>query len=82
MADKKDGRSWSPVTGCFPDRNEIHCKDCIYRDKELFELDGEVIPTGITRGTCLIFDGGRTGYKSHDVLFGLKDCDFYEKDEV
>lgn len=82
MTNEEDVRDWGPVTGCFPDRNEISCKDCVYRDKELLELDGEDIPVGITRDTCLVFDGDKVGYKPHDVLFGLEDCNFYEKDEA
>ena len=81
MAEEQERREFDPVVGSFPDKDGISCKDCKFRDKEVLELGSRIIPVGVARDTCSVFDGDKVGYKPHDILFGLEDCEFYEEDE-
>ena len=63
------------------DPAKISCRDCLYRDKTVVKVDGETLRVGITRDTCLVFDGKRGNWKPSDVYFQNADCMFYEKDE-
>lgn len=63
-----------------PDPDKIRCRDCLYRDQDELELDGETIKVGITRDTCMMFN--RPGnWKPTAVLFQNADCLLYERDE-
>lgn len=62
--------------------NTIPCRNCIYRDKAFVTVGGENLYTGITKDTCMIFDGDKGRYKPNDVYFNSKACDFYEKDDT
>ena len=62
--------------------NTIPCRTCLYRDKAFVTVDGERLNTGVTKDTCMIFDGKNGGYKPNDVYFHSKDCVFYERDDT
>ena len=62
--------------------NTIPCRDCIYRDKTSITIDGEKLRTGITRDTCMIFDGKRGNWKPNNVYFMNESCQMYEQDET
>ena len=78
--DKKEDHT-SPIKGQFPDLNKIKCRDCIYRDKTVVELNGKEIKVGVTRAFCDMFIGPPDDNgKPRNVLFGNEDCDLYEKE--
>lgn len=62
------------------DPNTIPCRDCIYRDKTTLRLNGELLRPGITKDTCMIFDGKKGNWKPNNVYFLNEDCIFYEQD--
>ena len=62
--------------------NTIPCRDCLYRDKTTIKVDGEIIRVGITRDTCMIFDGKNGNWKPSNVYFQSKRCPLYEWDET
>ena len=64
------------------DPNKMPCRDCIYRDQTTVTIDGEKIRSGITRDTCLIFDGKRGNWKPSNVYFMNEICPMYEQDET
>lgn len=64
------------------DADKVQCKDCIYRDRTVVKIGGVNTPVGITRDTCLIFDGKRGNWKPTSVILRNKYCEFYEKDDV
>lgn len=64
------------------DPNKIHCRDCLYREKDTMKIDGEVVQTGIMRGTCLVFDGKRGNWKPTSVTLDGERCPLYEWDET
>jgi len=59
----------------------IPCRNCIYRDRAYVEIGGERMDTGITKDTCMIFDGKGGRWKPNDVYFHSEACVFYEKDD-
>lgn len=63
------------------DPNKMPCRDCIYRDQTTVELNGETLRVGITRDTCLIYDGNRGHWKPSNVYFMNEHCEFYVQDE-
>ena len=63
------------------DPKKMKCRDCIYRDQDKMEMDGETVYVGVMRATCLIFDGKRGNYKPTAVNLRNEDCLFYERDE-
>ena len=50
--------------------NTIPCRDCIYRDKAFVTVDGERLNTGVTKDTCMIFDGRNGRWKPNSVPTG------------
>ena len=64
------------------DPNKMPCRDCIYRDQTTVTIDGEKIRSGITRDTCLIYDGKRGNWKPSNVYFMNESCPMYEQDET
>lgn len=71
-----------PIKAQTANVNTIRCRDCLYRDRTTITVDGEVMPVGITRGTCLVFDGIRGNLKPHDVYYNNALCPMYEQDET
>lgn len=78
MANKK--RDYGPIKGSFPNPKTIQCRDCIYRDKTVLDLGDDIIPVGVTKDICEVYNGEEAGHKPHDVLFNLVDCEFKETD--
>ena len=64
------------------DPNKMPCRDCIYRDRDTMVIDGDVVQTGIMRGTCVFFDGKRGNWKPNAVYFQNEPCLIYEWDET
>ena len=64
------------------DPARMACKDCIYREKDTVEIEGDVIQAGVMRGSCLIFDGKKGRWKPNNVYFLNEPCPFYEFDET
>lgn len=64
------------------DPKKMACRDCIYRDQTTVTIDGKKIRSGITRDTCLIFDGKRGKWKPQNVYFMNEGCPMYERDET
>ena len=62
-------------------KDTIPCRNCIYRDKAFVIIDGEKLETGITKDTCLIFDGKKGNWKPNNVYFHSEMCVFYERDD-
>lgn len=72
-------REFSPMKGEMPNPNEIFCRDCIFRDKTIIDLDSKIIPVGITKDFCDIFVSPNS--KPSDILFQQAPCDYWVKDE-
>ena len=64
------------------DPNKMACRDCIYRDRDTMQIDGNTVQTGVMRGTCLIFDGKRGRWKPNNVYFMNEKCPMYVLDET
>jgi hypothetical protein len=72
----------SPIKGQFPNRNEILCKTCKFRDKTTITLDDKKIPVGITKAFCEKYEAPpKSNGKPHEVLFENGICEYYEKEE-
>lgn len=63
------------------DIKKVMCRDCIYRDRTTLKIDGDEIPVGVTRDTCLIYDGKKGNWKPTEVIIRNQACDFYERDD-
>ena len=71
----------SPIKGQFPNRNEIICKDCIFRDKTIVNLGDKKINVGITKAFCEKYEAPPiSNGKPHDVLFENGICEYYEQE--
>ena len=64
------------------DPNKMPCRDCLYRDKTEMTLEGEKVRVGLTRDTCLFFDGKNGRWKPSNVYFLNEPCPMYEWDET
>lgn len=72
----------SPIKGQFPDREQIICKDCKYRDKTVLDLGDKKIPVGVTKAFCKKYEAPpKSNGKPHEILFENGICDYYEKDK-
>lgn len=72
----------SEIKGQFPDRDEIICKDCMFRDKTTLKLGKKRIPVGVTKSFCKKYQGPpKDNGKPHDILFENGICEYYEKEE-
>lgn len=60
----------------------IPCRSCIYRDRASVTIDGKKMETGITKDTCLIFDGKKGNWKPKNVYYNSEMCLLYERDET
>lgn len=82
MANKNAREAQSPIKGQFPNKNEIICKDCIFRDRTTITLGAKEIHVGITKAFCEKYKSPpKSNGKPHDVLFNNGDCEFYAKEE-
>lgn len=73
MISVKDGT----MKGQWPNPNTIVCKDCIYRDKTTIELNGKIIPVGVTKSFCEEYSDGKG--KPLEILFRDGDCPYFEE---
>lgn len=71
-----------PIRMQTADPNKIRCRDCIFRDKTQVTIGGETARVGITRDTCVIFDGKRGNWKPTEILLDGANCLMYERDET
>ena len=72
----------SPIKGQFPKKDEILCKDCIFRDKTEITLGDKKIPVGVTKAFCEKYQAPpKSNGKPHEVLFESGICEHYEKEE-
>jgi len=62
------------------DAGKVQCQDCIYRDRTVMTIGGKETKVGVTRDTCLIFDGKKGNWKPTKVILRNGICDFYEKE--
>lgn len=63
------------------DAGKVRCRDCIYRDRETMKIGDKRILIGVTRDTCMIYDGQKGNWKPTSVILRNRNCEFYEKDE-
>ncbi len=71
----------SPIKGQFPNKDEIICKDCMFRDKTEVEIGETKIPVGITKAFCKKYESPpKSNGKPHDILFEGGICEYYEKE--
>lgn len=71
-----------PMMMQSPDANKIACKDCAFRDKTILEYNGKIIPVGITKSFCKIYEPPpKTNGKPSDVMFINAKCKYYHKEE-
>ena len=79
---KDEKREFDPIKGTFPNKNEIMCKDCAFRDKTVVELSGKKVPVGVTKSFCKVYQAPpKSNGKPSKVLFQNGKCDYYMKDE-
>lgn len=72
----------SPIKGQFPKKDEIICKDCMFRDKTILKLGKNKIPVGVTKAFCKQYQGPpKDNGKPHEILFENGICELYEKEE-
>lgn len=72
----------SEIKGQFPNRNEIICKDCKFRDHAVITLNDKKIPVGVTKAFCEKYqEPPKSNGKPHEVLFENGICEYYEKEE-
>lgn len=71
---------FTDMKGQFPDPEKVKCKDCVFRDKTVVNIEGKDLFSGVTRCYCAKYQKGETNGKPHDVLFLNADCRYYKKD--
>ena len=84
MANKNENarEAQSPIKGQFPNKNEIICKDCTFRDHTTITLGAKEIPVGVTKAFCEKYQSPpKSNGKPHDVLFENGICEYYQKEE-
>lgn len=82
MAKVNAKEAQSPIKGQFPDRNEILCKDCEFRDKAIVTIGNNKIPVGVTKAFCKKYERPpKSNGKPHEVLFENGICEYYKKEE-
>lgn len=82
MPDNKRSENFDqPIHGTWADPKKIMCKDCAFRDKTIVKLDGEILPVGVTRSFCQIYEAPpKTNGKPTGILFQNAECKYYQKD--
>lgn len=84
MADEKMNakEAQSPIKGQFPNKDEIICKDCVFRDHTVINLGSKEIPVGVTKAFCDKYEAPpKSNGKPHEVLFENGICEYYQKEE-
>lgn len=72
----------SPLKGQFPNRKEIVCKDCTFRDKTTVTIGNKEIPVGVTKSFCGKYESPpKSNGKPHEVLFENGSCEHYQREE-
>ena len=71
-------REFTPMKCQTPNADEIVCKDCVYRDHTTIEVNGKILPVGVTKGNCEMFVYPDS--KPSEVLFNNTECEFYEEE--
>lgn len=70
----------SPMIFQGSDPNKIVCKDCEFRDKSIFNHNGKIIPVGVIKSWCGVYQKGVSS-KPIGVLMRNEDCKYYLKEE-
>ena len=67
------------VQGANPET--IQCKDCVFRDKTIFEYEGKKISIGTIKSWCEVYSKDiSSGGKPVGILFETEKCKYYRKD--
>lgn len=82
MSERKHSPNFDqPMMMQKADSNKIVCKDCVFRDKRTITIDDRIIPVGITKSFCKIYEKPpKTNGKPLDILFQNAECKYYMKD--
>lgn len=59
----------------------IQCKDCVFRDKTLFNHKGKMIPIGTIKCYCEVYTEKISNGKPSGVLFEYEKCKYYMKED-
>lgn len=79
MAEERNFDQPMKMQGADP--NKVVCKDCEFRDRTSFELNGRIIPTGMTKSWCNVYTKENSNGKPLDVLLRNASCKYYMKEE-
>ena len=78
--EKRNPNFEQPIKATWPNPKKVCCKDCIFRDKTVVDMYGEIKAVGVTRSTCDIYTR-QNGTKPNAILFQNEKCRFYKKDK-
>lgn len=67
----------SPMRMQGTDIDTVHCRDCVYRLRQPFELNGKIFDSGATKVRCDIYPADN---KPLDILLKNARCKHYKKD--
>lgn len=81
MSEKHISNNESPmrVQGANPET--IQCKDCVFRDRRLFDHKGKMIAIGAIKSYCEVYTEKISNGKPSGVLFEYEKCKYYLKED-
>lgn len=59
----------------------VQCKDCVYRDKTMFDNHGTKIPIEVIGSYCEVYTEEISNGKPSGVLFEYEKCKYYMKED-
>lgn len=63
------------------DPNKVVCKDCEFRLKMPFQVNGRTVDHGMIKSWCGVYTKNNSNGKPHDVLLRNASCKYYLKEE-
>ena len=66
------------MQGADPDK--VVCKDCEFRKREPFELNGKTFDFGMINSWCGVYTKKNSNGKPLDILFRSAKCKYYFKE--
>lgn len=64
------------------DPNKVVCKDCVFRDRTTFKLNGRIIETGMIKSWCKVYTKEISNGKPLKILLRNASCEFYMKEDT
>ena len=81
MPEKHESNLEQPMKVQGANPSTIQCKDCVFRDRRMFNHKGKMIPIGVIKDWCEIYTPEVSNGKPHGVYFSLEPCKYYMKED-